>query len=371
MLATDPNLTSRVGNNKKQPYRVLLMGPCIYWDDVGAGLLRREGLYCDIFSKTGWLTYILWAVRGRWRRYDVIYHISGIWSWLLSLILSMTGKPIIWHWIGSDVLYFKSGVPSHGLGGVVNRLTARMPSEIHIADSPEVAEELGGIGIRASVVRLLPERVEADVRPLPPNLSVLSCWSDSRKDLYGGGLVLQLAQEFPNVEFKIAVATKDDEVSLRNVKFLGFQKDMEDIYDHSTVLVRVPEHDSLSAMVLEMLARGRYVIYNKELPGCHFAQNFEEAKKALIEIMKLKEPNISGAQFVKEKFSVAGEAKKLAQICTGLATKPVKPAQAAKVEVIAFTMRLMMCLLLIPAAFLLGLVRFYRFAKNHLLFLQV
>lgn len=313
MLATGPNLTSRAGDNKKQPYKVLLMGPAAYWAEMEAKLLRREGFCCDVFSKTRWLTYIIWAIiwaiRGQWRKYDVIYHVCGIWNWPISLILYMSGKPIIWHWTGSDVLTFKNGTVSRGIEGIMNRLTTCKRSVIHIADSPEIAEELRSVGTNACVVRLLPERIEADIKALPTNLSVLSYWPNFRKDFYSGDLVLQLAREFSNVEFKIVAATKDDKVSLPNVRYLGFREDIEDIYDHSTVLIRLPKHDSLSAMVLEMLARGRYVIYNKKLPGCYFAQNFEETKKALLAIMKLKEPNISGAQYVRKIFQLPEKQK--------------------------------------------------------------
>jgi len=357
--------------DKKAPCRVLVMGPTRYWVDLEARLLSREGFHCDVFKKTGWLPYIGWGIGGTWRRCDVICHVYGVWNWLVSLMLSMAGKPIIWHWIGSDVLSFKSGKASRGLRGVINRLAAYKWTKTHIADSPEVAEELGSIGISASVVRLLPERIEADVKALPTNLSVLSYWSNSRKDFYRGDIVLQLAREFPSIQFIIVGATNGGSIPPPNVKFLGFRNNIDDIYERSTVLIRLPEHDSLSAMVLEMLARGRYVIYNKKVPGCHFAENFDEAKEALGQIMKLKEPNIGGAQFVKENFSVAGEAKKLAQICTRLAMEPVKPAQATRAEVIAFAMRAIMCLLLIPAAFLIGMVRLYRFMKTRLSRLRV
>src|SRR4030043_72297 len=92
----------------KDSHKILVISPFSYWADIGADLLRRVDLNCDIFIHKGWLDYIRWAISGRWRKYSVIYHVYGVWNWLLSLILAMSGKPIIWHWIGSDILELRT-----------------------------------------------------------------------------------------------------------------------------------------------------------------------------------------------------------------------------------------------------------------------
>ena len=58
-----------------------------------------------------------------------------------------------------------------------------------------------------------------------------------------------------------------------NLTYLGRQKDMDAVYRRVSVFIRIPERDSLSAMVLEMLARQRWVIYNKRMPHVDFAGN--------------------------------------------------------------------------------------------------
>ena len=129
---------------------------------------------------------------------------------------------------------------------------------------------------------------------------------------------MRLARDFPEIEFNILKATASDESTPQNLHLLGPRDDMEAVYRNSTVLIRIPEHDSLSAMVLEVLARGRYVIYNKQFPNCHFASDYDSAKIALQEIMKLTVPNTKGAEFIKENFSPAKEAEKLKQILCNL-----------------------------------------------------
>lgn len=307
------NIASKGSIDKKRFNKIIVMGRVMRWVRVAAMLLDREGFLYDVQPSWG-RELLRWFFRGRWLRHKVIYHIGGTYKWFSGLLFFMTRRSVIWHWIGSDILFFRT---CRGWQRIINRLSAYKWAKAHIADSPELAEELRKDGISASVVRLLPECINAEVKPLPQSFSVLSYWEKGRKEFYGGDIVLQLAREFPNVEFKITGTADEENPSIANVEFLGFQKNISDIYDNSTVLIRLPQHDSLSAMVLEMLARGRYVIYNKKLAGCHFAQNFGEAKDALTEIMRLNKPNIHGARFVKENFSIAEEAKKLAEIFIG------------------------------------------------------
>lgn len=84
----------------------------------------------------------------------------------------------------------------------------------------------------------------------------------------------------------------------------------------SSTLIRIPEHDSLSAMVLEMLARGRHVIYNKVVEGCSYASNLAEACEALRGIQSQREPNQAGARYVRKNFSLQKEAAVLAGVYT-------------------------------------------------------
>ena len=233
----------------------------------------------------------------------------------MNLVLFLARKPVLHHWIGTDVLSFQNGKATTGWRGYINRRAAHRWFKHYVADSSYLADELKGMAISASVVRLLPARIEAEVEPMPHEFTVLSYWPDSRKEFYGGDIVLQLAKEMPHVKFNITGALGAEDEALPNVVYLGFHENIEEIYRESSALIRLPEHDSVSAMVLEMLARGRYVIYNKRIPGCVFAKNYEETKKSLQNIMLKKEPNTEGANYVKKEYSIMNEAKKLGNIC--------------------------------------------------------
>jgi len=300
--------------------RILLTGSIPYWNNVAAELLIRSGYSCDILHSNQWGKLIAWFFTGKLFRYDIVYQVFAVNNWAVSLLMVILGKPFITHWLGSDILSFSSGKASKGWRRMITHCIAMKRTKLHLADSNYLINELLSAEIQASVVTLLPKTIEADPIPLPQKFSTLSYWPDHRESFYRGHWTFQLAEEFPDIEFNIAKATKSNIPTPPNVKFLGEQKNMEDIYANTSVFIRLPEHDSISALVLEALARGRYVIYNKELPGCHFARDYNEAKNALVEIMNLHQPNIKGAQFVSEKFSPAGEAKKISELLQTLLT---------------------------------------------------
>jgi len=296
--------------------RVDVMGSP-YWVQVVCNLLKRAGLCAEVLDPHGRFALLKWALKGHWRRFDVVHLATGVWEWKAALILMLVPRPVIWHWIGTDILNFQIN-SQKGWKGFILRLAACHRAKAHLADSPELAEELGSLGIKADVVRLLPKCIEAEVEPLPEKFAVLSYWSDGRMNFYGGDIVFELAKEFPDIKFRVVGTTGENEKVSPNVEFFGFQKDLSKIYSESSVLIRIPEHDSMSAMVLEMLARGRYVIYNKKLAGCHFADNMSEARNAFQLIMKRTTPNIDGAEMVREHFSPEKEAAKLFQVYANL-----------------------------------------------------
>jgi len=300
---------------EKKPYRILITGPSTYWLELVRRYLERQDFKCEIANPQWFLKLLMWLGCGRWRDYDVIYRVGGSGTWMYNFILAFTGKPIIWHWIGSDVLLLRNNCIIRWGQKFLQRHKITYWPRLHAADSPDVQRELQLLGIQADVVRLLPERIEAPVEPLPETFTVLSYWLENRKQFYGGDIVMQLARELPEVRFLILGAAEDEQTNLPNVQFLGWQTDLETFYSQSSVLIRLPEHDSLSAMVLEMLARGRYIIYNKSMTGCHFARNYAETKEALEQIQKLHTPNHEGARHIQENFSVPQQAQNTARLC--------------------------------------------------------
>ena len=222
----------------------------------------------------------------------MIYQVCGEGNWWMNLLLTPKTMPFVIHWIGTDVLSYLEGKSSQGWRNLIlSRFFSKKQLLRHISDSPDLHEELCIAGIDTKVVRLIPEKVQSDVLKLPETFSVLSYWSDETMGFYNGSLVFRLAEAFPHVPFRIVGANGSGVQAPDNVTFLG-RCDLENVYRDVSVLIRMPEHDSLGMMVLEMLARGRYVIYNKKLDHCHFAETFEQAKAALQEIFEKTGPLI-------------------------------------------------------------------------------
>jgi hypothetical protein len=225
--------------------------------------------------------------------------------------LRVCGKKLVFHWIGTDVqtllTYAKDGR---------NRLLAfyRRAASVHFADSPKLIDELDSVGIKAKLFRLLPSHVLGDLLPLPPKHAVLTYWAPARRKFYGGDIVDSLAREFGDVDFYVAGSDGAEETRLPNLHYLGFVENMEDVYKKVGILLRISEHDSLSAMVLEMLSRGRRVICNQEFPHTHFASNLDEARKSLKECLELTSANLDGRKFVREHFNPSEEARRAAMI---------------------------------------------------------
>jgi hypothetical protein len=292
----------RVKTNKK-PLHVAVFGQW-NWLEVMAELLRRAGMTCENLPDFPRWAFIKWVLGGDWRRFDVIHHIRRV-GWSVGVTFAVLNKPVIWHWIGADCMTYGRRF-HHGRSwrAMLMRRAIHKWAFAHLADSPEVADDLRRYGIHAEVVRLLPKTIEAQVIPLPEKPCVLSYWAPELRNLYRAPIIMQLAKAFPDIPFLIAGDDGKDMIASENVKFLGRLPNLTDIYPKISIYIRLVEYDSISAIVLEALARGRYVIYSKEFPHTEFAQNFDEAQKALVKVLAAKEPNKTGSEYIRQNYSI-------------------------------------------------------------------
>jgi len=178
--------------------------------------------------------------------------------------------------------------------------------------SENLQKELQNMGI-PSIVWPIP--VDSDyfvideLPPMPKKFAVLCKLADDR--LYGSDILFRLAKDFPSVTFLIVpgenvepswLLSKVESVS--NLVYLGWRNDMLDVYKQSTVLLRLTRHDGLSYMVVESLALGRQVIWSHDfLPFCHYVKNYDEVRKALLQIQMDPQLNIEGADYVRRNFT--------------------------------------------------------------------
>jgi hypothetical protein len=216
-------------------------------------------------------------------------------------LLRVKRCPVVMHWVGSDV--------SYALALDRNRESKELISRpVHWAEVPWTAEELLPLRITAELVPLAAIRVPASTPALPERFTVLVYLPDSRPQFYRRDLAMRLAESLPAAQFLVAGGRGEGCVSPPNVEHLGWNDDMSRVYERCTVLLRLPEHDGMSFMVLEALAAGRHVIWNHPLRGVIEVTDEDSARAELGKLLTEHENarlavNEAGRRLVREQFA--------------------------------------------------------------------
>lgn len=221
------------------------------------------------------------------------------------------GRRVVLHWIGASDYQRLASMSAIRRAAV--RANIALLGATHLIDSPELAEDLARFGFHGEVIRLLPPSVNSSPTPLPAKPAALTYWSDARADFYGRPIVYQMARRFSDVPFRVAGAAERDPEAPPNVEFIGFVADLDPWYRKSSVLIRLPEYDSVSAMVLEAMARGRDVIYSKPFPHARQAVDEAGAVAAMQQHVDAYALNQAGADHVASLYDPREQADRLVQ----------------------------------------------------------
>jgi hypothetical protein len=221
------------------------------------------------------------------------------------------GRPIIKHWVGTDVL--RSGEPESLRQNALGRIE-------HWADAPWLADELATVGIRAKFVGLSPVAEVPEMALPPAPLTVLTYLPEDKYEFYGAQIVYELARRMPEARFLVLASERRGRATPENIEFIGLHDDMEPVYAKCHALVRMPDHDGMSQMVLEALNHGRYVVWNYALEGVARAADSAEA---LVHLQGLAAhlragtlvPNDAGRAYVRRDFLGSTVADRL---CEGI-----------------------------------------------------
>jgi hypothetical protein len=211
------------------------------------------------------------------------------------------GTIVRWR-VGSDVL---SCLRSDQAATAARQLDLAV--DLNIAAAPHLVDELRSIGVRAEYVPSVCDlsSVDAEVPASLPS-SVLAYLPTDRKAFYGEDVVISAAEANPHLRF---IIVGDDSHSLArypNVQSLGWVDDMHELWPRVGLLLRVTEHDGLPRMVLEALARGRYVIYSWPLEGCWFARSRDCVLQRLEGFGSIVGPNTAGREVARRIGADAG-----------------------------------------------------------------
>lgn len=222
--------------------------------------------------------------------------IEGIFWVLCFTFMRLTRRRIIIHWIGTDVLT---------LSPLFAKCFSRL-GNMHLSQAPWLVEELKAKGVVSRWLPIVPSLV-AVCEPLPRMLTVLTYLGsrESKNDFYGKEDTEELIKRFPDVNFLIVGKVgRESKLNLSNVSYLGLVESerMNDVYNSSTVLLRLTKHDGLSFMVLEALNRGRYVIWTKDFPYCYMAKDSSEAIEYFEALRGVNIVNEHGIKFINDSF---------------------------------------------------------------------
>lgn len=232
------------------------------------------------------------------KKYDVLIVIFPHRRILAIIIAKLLGKKVIVHWIGTDCLLVQDN-PFKLQMKLISHLI-----DSHVADSPNLVEELKAVGISASFISIVPKMLRIEPFPMPDKLRVLSYIMPDRPEFYRADMIAEIASQMPDVEFIIIEEGKVPNPP-PNIKHLGFipPEKMAGVYSNASVFLRLTVHDGISKSVLESLGFGRYVIRTFEFPACFKANSTDEVVEILNSLKGVKEPNMEGVRFIDREFN--------------------------------------------------------------------
>lgn len=204
--------------------------------------------------------------------------------------------PIFVIWAGTDV--------TSALQGRYKMAHAQRAEITHLAVAPWLVDELREVGIEATYIPIIGMRPSLGPEVPRGRFDVLTYLPEPRRDFYGKGHVYELARRLPHVGFSIIGPGSPDRSAPPNIIFYGWVSDSTPLIDSSAVLLRVPEHDGMSLVVLEALSRGRHVAWNYALPGVHQVTTTDDSFRYLSELHELHAAgklafNLDGFNFIK------------------------------------------------------------------------
>ncbi|BAN47712.1 hypothetical protein [Metapseudomonas resinovorans] len=171
------------------------------------------------------------------------------------------------YWIGTDVVMASKEVDRNTLFLELSK------KNLHLAGAPWFSQELLPLGLDAKS-SIFPLQINfSEVTELAPDrFFVLTYIPDERHEFYGGEQVLALSRAYPEIDFfVIGGEGRWTLESQRNLKFLGWVKDIDSLLRVKPILLRLVSHDAIGGTVREALAYGCHVVYTYDLPYCEKA----------------------------------------------------------------------------------------------------
>jgi len=230
---------------------------------------------------------------------DVLYNVfSDPYFLNKAKISSLLGKKVITHWIGTDVRVAVEGKTN---------INGYKKLDSNVVCFKALQEDLKELGLQANIIPITPFNLHFDICDMPQEHACLIYMPTGCENYYGFEEISRVFPQFPNLKFYI-VANNDKEKfsAYPNVEVLGrlTLKEMEDIYNKISFIIRIHISDGLSMSVLEAMAKGKKIIWNCEYPFAYPGKTTEEICVGVKDILKTKpEPDVAAHDFIASEYT--------------------------------------------------------------------
>ncbi len=256
----DGVLESSMRAHPARKRRAAISGLGLFSAEVAKQVERRSPAWNVHVLRTGSRLEVLSALYNLLRS-DVWYSIgSPITDRWVHLWARMLRKPRIVHWVGSDIEHARNA------DWVRRQMQSRRVK--HLTEVAWTADELRALGLESEIVPLPLRQHSTGVTPLPERFTVLLYIPKARPEFYGRSEYEAVLQEFAGEPLRVFVVGGAELRAPESIEVvnLGWRGDLHEVYQQSTVLVRLTPRDGLSLMVLEALSFGRFVMWSKPFP---------------------------------------------------------------------------------------------------------
>ena len=173
-------------------------------------------------------------------------------------------KKLIMQWHGTDVLLANQRMAK----GTLNRRYIDYAS--HLVSAPWFVDELKGI---VSEVNYAPFGYVFKTGNSNPyqKVSVLTYLAKGKESFYGYKQIIELAENNPDVDFKIVGTDGENLQMLDNVSYLGWvnESTLMTLMKQSSIFIRLTEHDGKAITVSQALSVGCEVIWSYPFENCY------------------------------------------------------------------------------------------------------
>jgi hypothetical protein len=156
----------------------------------------------------------------------------------------------------------------------------------HLCEVDWIKSELAALGVSANVAQIacFSDEQRARVIRWPAQFSVLTYIGKGRERFYGFDKIINMAQEFPSIPFRVAGISDWPGPIPPNLHLLGWVKNMEEEYEKCVLFLRLTEHDGLAFSVLEAFSYGRYVAYSHNFPPAEHTPCLDTLRRSIREL---------------------------------------------------------------------------------------